>query len=173
MLTAHSICSCFLIGFGVTACSIIRLTHLFSLNNSHNPTWDFAQPGLWSLVEVYTCMICCCTPAMAGFLHRLYKFGLEKQWSSLKGSISSSRSDSRLTYLKGEGTDQGTQPREKGTPNDILHVEKAVPWAHEKAEFASMDGTEGGESRPRDTIARIPSEANVVETVLQHPAYRS
>ncbi|USW59043.1 hypothetical protein Slin15195_G123620 [Septoria linicola] len=184
------VCSCFLVGFAVTACSIIRLTHLFALNNSRNPTWDFAEPGFWSLIEVYSSVICCCTPAMAGFLRRLYKFGLETRWSSIKGSISSGRSDSRLMGSKGDSNaaphnygsgeaaaaehrvylDEKGRVRSAGgsAPDDMLHVEKASPISPGRAQFASLDGMDDRE-RPRTGLARIPSEANIVKTVLQHP----
>ncbi|PPJ57677.1 hypothetical protein CBER1_00129 [Cercospora berteroae] len=210
------VCSCFLVGFAVTACSIIRLTHLVALTDSRNPPWDFAEPGFWSLIEVYTCMICCCTPAMAGFLHRLYKYGFEGRWESFKSSmLSSRRSDSQLVWHpEASGNDPqrncqrddvlvderghvvldengrvirrsriGRNPTHQYSsservPDDMLHVEKALSHhSPEKARFASLDGTTSMDEyekiddreRPLQGIARIPSDANMMETVLQHP----
>ncbi|SMQ55452.1 unnamed protein product [Zymoseptoria tritici ST99CH_3D7] len=68
------IISCFLIGFTVTACTVVRLTHLHSLTTILNPTWDFVELNLWSLIEVNCSMISCCMPAMAGFVKRTGRF---------------------------------------------------------------------------------------------------
>ncbi|SMY23888.1 unnamed protein product [Zymoseptoria tritici ST99CH_1A5] len=62
--------SCFLIGLVVTVCSTVRLTHLYQLTNVRDITMDFYPFLMWSVVEVYVSMICCCMPAMAGLLKR-------------------------------------------------------------------------------------------------------
>lgn len=69
------ICSCFLVGFVATACSVARLTQLNGLYNGKNITWDYLPAGVWSLIEVYCSMICCCMPSMAGLLQRCYHHG--------------------------------------------------------------------------------------------------
>ena len=51
LLTGDRICSCFLVGFVATACSIVRLTQLNGLYTARNITWDFTSAGLWSLVS--------------------------------------------------------------------------------------------------------------------------
>lgn len=85
------ISACFLVGFVVTACSIVRLTRVQGLQESRNVTWDFAPAGLWSLIEVYCSLICCCMPAMAGLIKRCWRYVLNKPSTyATKGSDPSS-----------------------------------------------------------------------------------
>ncbi|GIZ44065.1 hypothetical protein CKM354_000727400 [Cercospora kikuchii] len=69
------ICSCFLVGLIATVCSLIRLTRLDGLYTGRNITWDYVDAGLWSLIEVYCSMICCCMPSMAGLIQRCWRSG--------------------------------------------------------------------------------------------------
>ncbi|KAM3420464.1 hypothetical protein BST61_g3733 [Cercospora zeina] len=69
------ICSCFLVGLIATTCSLIRLTQLEGLYSGRNVTWDYVPTGLWSLIEVYCSMICCCMPSMAGLIQRCWRKG--------------------------------------------------------------------------------------------------
>lgn len=115
---------------------------------------------------------------MAGFLHRLYKFVLEKHWPSVKDSFSSGRSDSRFMPRIGNSeaaeageiyVDEKGRVKARGSaPDDMLHVERASPASPTMSRFASLDGTVDREKQ-RSGIASIPAEANMVETVLQHP----
>ena len=108
---------------------------------------------------------------MAGFLHRLYTEVLHRPLSYFRGSITSVRSDSQLMQSRhesagqflGEGEiyiDEKGRVRGRNT-SDVVHVEKA---ASEQARIPSLDG----KARPKE-VARFPSEANVVQTVLQEP----
>lgn len=62
----------FLVGIVVTICSIVRLRYLSVFGQSLNFTYDYSYLGLWSIVEVYTCIICVCMPAATGFFRRVY-----------------------------------------------------------------------------------------------------
>jgi hypothetical protein len=62
----------FLVGIVVTVCSIVRLRYLSNFGTSLNFTYDYSYLGLWSIVEVYTCIICVCMPAATGFFRRVY-----------------------------------------------------------------------------------------------------
>ncbi|KAF2210498.1 hypothetical protein CERZMDRAFT_86211 [Cercospora zeae-maydis SCOH1-5] len=73
------ICSCFLVGLIATTCSLIRLTQFNGLYSGRNVTWDYVPVGLWSLIEVYCSMICCCMPSMAGLIQRCWRRG---PWSA-------------------------------------------------------------------------------------------
>lgn len=80
MLTSSTlrISACFLVGFVVTICSIIRITKLQNLQDSHNETWNVSPAGLWSLIEVYCSLICCCMPAMAGLVKRCWRWARDQ-----------------------------------------------------------------------------------------------
>ncbi|CZT25708.1 uncharacterized protein RCC_11377 [Ramularia collo-cygni] len=62
----------FLVGIVVTVCSIVRLRYLSVFGASLNFTYDYSFLGLWSIVEVYTCIICVCMPAATGFFRRIH-----------------------------------------------------------------------------------------------------
>lgn len=164
----NRVCSCFLVGFGVTAISIIRITSLSALTASRNPTYDFAAPGFWSLVEVYCSIICCCMPAFAGFLHRLWGYTMRGQWSErLRGSLSSKASESRL--MKNRHYSIGGEGGEKRSLDDILGIEKLEtgngPKRPVNKEVLGWD-YEDMESGPRPAeVMRLPSEANVLEMI--------
>lgn len=64
----------FLVGIVVTICSIVRLRYLSVFGQSINFTYDYSYLGLWSIVEVYTCIICVCMPAATGFFRRIYEW---------------------------------------------------------------------------------------------------
>ncbi|KAI5369311.1 hypothetical protein Slin15195_G001870 [Septoria linicola] len=65
------ICVVFLLGFVVTATSVVRLRYIVPLHNTTNVTWDFAHFGTWSEIEVHLSMISCNLPALAGLFNRL------------------------------------------------------------------------------------------------------
>ncbi|KJX98951.1 CFEM domain-containing protein [Zymoseptoria brevis] len=85
------IISCFLVGLVVTACAIVRLTELHKLNSVGNATWDYLPFTLWCGIELCCSMICCCMPAMAGFLRRCFE-----SMTAGKGSCGLSHGDSGL-----------------------------------------------------------------------------
>ena len=49
-----------MLGFLVTICSIVRMFYIYHVANVTNITYSYSFVGLWSLVEVYCTMICCC-----------------------------------------------------------------------------------------------------------------
>lgn len=66
----------FLVGIVVTVCSIVRLRYLSVFGQSLNFTYDYSFLGIWSIVEVYTCIICVCMPAATGFFRRVYDWAV-------------------------------------------------------------------------------------------------
>lgn len=60
-----------LLGFVVTACSIVRLTVILPLRDSTNPNWDIGHFGTWCEIEVHLSMISCNLPAIPGLVHRM------------------------------------------------------------------------------------------------------
>jgi hypothetical protein len=62
----------FLVGIVVTVCSIVRLRYLSVFGETIDFTYDYSFLGIWSIVEVYTAIICICMPAATGFFRRVY-----------------------------------------------------------------------------------------------------
>jgi hypothetical protein len=59
--------------FSVTIVSILRLKSLIAFSYStDNPTWDFADVGMWSDIEINVSMICVCLPTFRLLLVRLF-----------------------------------------------------------------------------------------------------
>lgn len=71
LLTYHSVLVTFLLGFVVTICSVVRMFYIYKTANVVNITYNFSFVGLWSLIEVYCTIICCCIPATAGLFRKL------------------------------------------------------------------------------------------------------
>ncbi|KAI1860263.1 hypothetical protein JX265_005824 [Neoarthrinium moseri] len=78
----------FLVGLFVTVCSMIRLKALIGWQTSTNPTMEYANLAVWSLVELDVGVICACMPGMAGLFRRMKKRGTEymRSKSSNNGS---------------------------------------------------------------------------------------
>ncbi|KAF9880504.1 CFEM domain-containing protein [Colletotrichum karsti] len=61
----------FLVGLFVTVSSCIRLASLTRFAGTHNPTFDFKNLSIWSLVEMHLSVICACMPGMTAFIRRI------------------------------------------------------------------------------------------------------
>ncbi|SMQ54023.1 unnamed protein product [Zymoseptoria tritici ST99CH_3D7] len=98
--------SCFLVGFAVTACAIVRLTTVHKVSNITNATWDFLTFAQWSGIELSMSMICCCMPAMAGFLKRCFR------------------------YMTGKSSHESVQADKSLVQENTLHPEKTYDSLH-------------------------------------------
>ncbi|KAF4780690.1 CFEM domain-containing protein [Colletotrichum scovillei] len=61
----------FLVGLSVTASSGIRLATLAKFGGTQNPTYDYKELSIWSLVEMHMSVICACMPGMTSFIRRV------------------------------------------------------------------------------------------------------
>merc|ERR1711881_788047 len=52
----------FAVGLFVTLCSIVRLPTILKWGKTANPTYDYAQLAIWSLLEMMFGVICACFP---------------------------------------------------------------------------------------------------------------
>ncbi|KAK0762926.1 hypothetical protein N5P37_004452 [Trichoderma harzianum] len=63
----------FCVGAFVTVVSILRLRSLIQFGtDSLNPTWDFYDVSVWSVVEINTGLICICLPSLRLLLVRIF-----------------------------------------------------------------------------------------------------
>lgn len=62
--------SFFSFGLIITIVSALRLRALVIYGRSNNFTWEFADAGMWSAIEVYTAIMCACLPAARAFFTR-------------------------------------------------------------------------------------------------------
>jgi len=60
------------VGVLMTIVSILRLRSLVSFANTTNPTYDFYNSGLWSMLELDVGIICVCMPNIRLILVRLF-----------------------------------------------------------------------------------------------------
>ncbi|KAK7720025.1 hypothetical protein SLS64_002206 [Diaporthe eres] len=81
----------FLLGLFVTICSIARMRFLSSWASSSNPTYDYSDLALWSLIELYAGVICACLPGMTSLFRRIKHQHTEKKKSSAANSMGGSR----------------------------------------------------------------------------------
>lgn len=68
------ICSVFLVGVVVIACSCVRLQYLIRYGTDENVTYNYTYIGIWTLIEVHLSIVCVCMPATAGLAYRTWKF---------------------------------------------------------------------------------------------------
>ncbi|KIW00117.1 uncharacterized protein PV09_08299 [Verruconis gallopava] len=92
-----AVASMFAVGIFVTACSIVRLGTILKWGKSVNPTYDYTNLAIWSLIEITTGVICACMPGMANLLRRAVPrvFG-----TTVKHSYPSSGDGSNNSYGK-------------------------------------------------------------------------
>ena len=64
--------SMFAVGIFVTACSVVRLGTALKWGKSMNPTYDYTNLAIWSLIEITTGVICACMPGIANLLRRIW-----------------------------------------------------------------------------------------------------
>ncbi|KAM0466820.1 hypothetical protein ACHAPV_000329 [Trichoderma viride] len=91
----------FCIGAFVAVVSILRLRSLIKFgSDSINPTWDFFDVSVWSVVEINVGLICVCLPSFRVLLVRLFPKFLqgttERYGRSSKRNRSSNKRVSRL-----------------------------------------------------------------------------
>lgn len=82
----------FLLGLFVTICSIVRLKFLAGWAESTNPSYDYANLALWSLIELNAGVICACLPGMASLFRRIKKERSDKRKTSSYALSGGSRS---------------------------------------------------------------------------------
>ena len=67
-----AVASMFIVGIFVTICSIVRLGTALKWGKSVNPTYDYKNLAIWSLIEIDTGVICACMPGIANVLRRVW-----------------------------------------------------------------------------------------------------
>lgn len=102
--------SMFSVGTFVVVVSIIRLETLIHFANSQNLTWDYTEAGTWSLIEVYTSIICGCMPALRKLI--------VKMWPSIRSTRGGSKA-SGATGLSGFQSSSGKDALQSGKSTRI------------------------------------------------------
>ena len=64
--------SMFMVGLFVTICSGIRLKTILKFQETSNPTYDYTQLSVWSLIESSAGIICACMPGLANAIRRFW-----------------------------------------------------------------------------------------------------
>ena len=64
--------SMFMVGLFVTICSGIRLRTIMKFQRTSNPTYDYTQLSVWSLIESSAGVICACMPGLANAIRRFW-----------------------------------------------------------------------------------------------------
>ena len=67
-----AVASMFAVGIFVTACSVVRLGTALKWGKSMNPTYDYTNLAVWSLIEITTGVICACMPGIANLMRRVW-----------------------------------------------------------------------------------------------------
>jgi hypothetical protein len=65
----------FSMGVFVTACSIARLATAIRWNRygrSQNPSHDYLDLGMWSILEIMAGLVCACMPGIANLLRHVW-----------------------------------------------------------------------------------------------------
>lgn len=99
----------------MTACSIARLRFLSSWASSPNPSYDYGDLAVWSLIELYAGVICACLPGMASLFRRIRNQHSERKKSSLGNSLGGSRG---FTAMSSSQSQTGTKSFSGGGGGD-------------------------------------------------------
>lgn len=104
------VCATFLVGLFATICSIVRLQYLVKWGNSPNPSWDYVDLTIWSLIEGNVVVICACMPPMSNLIRRFWHKS-SSYFSRSKGTDYYSKSG----HSAGHEMEMGQDPRAKKT----------------------------------------------------------
>lgn len=67
-----AVASMFLVGLFVTICSIVRLRTISKFHSTTNPTYDYTELTVWSVVEASAGVVCACMPGLANCIRRFW-----------------------------------------------------------------------------------------------------
>lgn len=70
-----AVISMFSMGIFVTACSVARLATAIKWNRygrSQNPSYDYMDLAIWSILEIMAGLVCACMPGVANLLQQLW-----------------------------------------------------------------------------------------------------
>ncbi|KAF2161929.1 hypothetical protein M409DRAFT_27655 [Zasmidium cellare ATCC 36951] len=102
----------FMLGFLVTICSIVRMFYIYQTANVTNITYAYSFVGLWSLIEVYCTMVCCCVPAAAGLIRRYWRAIARNLWSVVTNfGTSSKHTETVDTEMRWTGRRESSPPK--------------------------------------------------------------
>lgn len=74
----------------MTLCSILRLKTLANWGMSLNPTYDYTELAVWSLVEMDVGVMCACMPGIAALFKRMFPSVFASSGSGDSGNQSGS-----------------------------------------------------------------------------------
>jgi hypothetical protein len=92
--------SMFAVGIFVTACSVVRLGTALKWGKSMNPTYDYTNLAIWSLIEITTGVICACMPGIANLMRRAWPRVFGTTVKPSYGSSGLESGSSRNKYAK-------------------------------------------------------------------------
>lgn len=96
-----AVSSMFAVGVFVTACSIVRLGTALKWGKSVNPTYDYKNLAIWSLIEIDTGVICACMPGIANLMRRIWPRVFGTTMKKSYGSSGMESGNSGNKYSKG------------------------------------------------------------------------
>ncbi|KAK9438245.1 Peptidase cysteine/serine, trypsin-like protein [Metarhizium brunneum] len=136
------------VGAFVTIVSILRLKSLVKFgSDSTNPTWDFFNVGIWSVVEINVAVICACLPTFRLVLVRLFPriLGTSQRFYAKHGTKNGYKSPTR----------RGSRPM--GTTS-VSHVERSQNGREPLSKHITLHKTfsiEYGETDPEHDAAQL------------------
>ncbi|USW50678.1 hypothetical protein Slin15195_G039970 [Septoria linicola] len=122
----------FMVGMLVTICSIVRLQYLVKIGHSSNPTWDYNNAVIWSIVECNFSVVATCMPAMAGLVQRIWSKLSGKPMSSIASSNGSRApiNPRQIDPEKPMTNDEMLKMRQAGSYNDsVTALDSSDPGA--------------------------------------------
>ncbi|KAL7939382.1 putative PTH11-type G-protein coupled receptor protein [Trichoderma chlorosporum] len=138
----------FCLGAFVTVVSILRLRSLIQFgSDSPNPTWDFYDVSVWSVVEINVGLICICLPSLRLLLVRIFPKlqGTAERYygkNSRRNRTASNKRSSRLPLGHSAGSQvDRSQPHPNVEANQIAyHTSYTVEYGdNDEVQLVNME----------------------------------
>ena len=154
-----AVASMFVVGIFVTACSIVRLGTALKWGKSTNPTYDYTNLAVWSLIEITIGVVCACMPGIANLMRRVWprvfgttvkksygSSGLESGFSASKKSSGTPKILSKTTVSVSYSGGRNKNQDNYSTKSDELEL--TPPTAYRQHEnFTRYSEETGSEDR--------------------------
>ncbi|KAL7926952.1 putative PTH11-typeG-protein-coupled receptor [Trichoderma austrokoningii] len=146
----------FCIGAFVTVVSILRLRSLIKFgSDSLNPTWDFFDVSIWSVVEINVGLVCVCLPSFRVLLVRVFpklQGTTERYGRSSRRNRSSNKRTSRLPlgHSAGSQVDKSMSHPNVGPNRIAFHRSYTVEYGDtDEVQLVSMNDKQSAKSDAR------------------------
>ncbi|KFA49867.1 hypothetical protein S40293_01209 [Stachybotrys chartarum IBT 40293] len=114
----------FSLGIFVLVTSIMRLTFMTQFGNTHNPSWDYVDPVIWTGLEVAVSIVVACLPATRVLVSRNMPLCIKNMFGSSSDSQEDNK-DHAIATIGGSGG-KGKKDRRQASTAGLSALKKTL-----------------------------------------------